>query len=177
MHIYDIKITSGPNPWSRERQKLVVMTLDTSGMPALLSNQIPGFNERLKKVLPTLASHGCHHNGPLSFFRMLETGIRLEHVVEHVAIELLLLAGIDCPYARRLKTKANGICEIVLGYEQESAVVHAGGAAVRIMERLVKGTPCNIQLEVDEIRCIATGAVNRETYSQYWAPPIPIHWI
>src|SRR6185503_15853997 len=57
----------------------------------------PAFVERLLLALPGLKEHGCSYAEPGGFVRRLteDEGTWLGHVLEHVAIELQNVAGID----------------------------------------------------------------------------------
>jgi cyanophycin synthetase len=59
MKILDIKAMSGPNYWSANRHKLIVMLLDLEDMEQRPTDKIPGFLERLKELMPTMYEHRC----------------------------------------------------------------------------------------------------------------------
>lgn len=54
MKVVDIKVLRGPNYWSIKRHKLIQMTLDIEELEQKPTNEIPGFFERLKNLLPSL---------------------------------------------------------------------------------------------------------------------------
>jgi hypothetical protein len=59
---------------------------------AMRTSSVPGLPERALNVLPGLARHSCENTDGLSFsqeFRDTETA----HLLEHVTIELMALAG------------------------------------------------------------------------------------
>jgi len=52
MEILEIKVLKGPNYWSIRRPKLIQMKLDLEEMEQRPTNKIPGFRERLEKLIP-----------------------------------------------------------------------------------------------------------------------------
>src|SRR5678816_3912801 len=104
MKILDIKAMRGPNYWSIRRHKLIVMKLDLEEMEELPSNKISGFADRMEKLLPTMYEHHCSEGGPGGFFKRVREGTWMGHVVEHVALEIQTLAGMDCGFGRTRST-------------------------------------------------------------------------
>src|ERR1051325_4747648 len=98
MKILETKIMRGPNYWSGYRKNLIVLKLDIGELELLPTNNIPGFSERLEQLMPSLFTHCCSENEPGGFFRRVKRGTWMGHVVEHIALELQTLAGMDCGY-------------------------------------------------------------------------------
>ncbi|MEI7803232.1 MAG: cyanophycin synthetase, partial [Bacteroidota bacterium] len=104
MKIIDIKVRNGPNYWSIRRHKLIVMRLDLEGLEEKPTNKIPGFIDRLKKLIPSLQEHRCSEDYAGGFFHRVEEGTWMGHVVEHIALELQTLAGMDVGFGRTRET-------------------------------------------------------------------------
>ena len=68
MQILELKVLKGPNYWSVRRPKLIQMKLDLEEMEEQPTNKIPGFRERLEKILPSLYEHRCSEGVPGGFF-------------------------------------------------------------------------------------------------------------
>ena len=100
MRIIDIKVLRGPNYWSIRRPKLIQMTLDLEEMEDFPTNKVEGFKESLEKILPTLYEHRCSEGVPGGFFSRVTEGTWMGHVIEHVALELQTLAGMDMGFGR-----------------------------------------------------------------------------
>ena len=100
MKIRKIKVMRGPNLWSIRRDKLIVMILDAGKMEEKPSNLIPGFSERLKNLLPSLYEHRCSEGVPGGFFKRVDEGTWMSHIVEHIALEIQTLAGMDTGFGR-----------------------------------------------------------------------------
>jgi cyanophycin synthetase len=114
MKIIDIKPMNGPNYWSIRRHKLIVMRLDLEDMEERPTNSIDGFLERLKTLFPTMHSHRCSPGVPGGFFQRVEEGTWMGHVIEHIALEIQTLAGMNCGFGRTRQTSAKGVYNVVL---------------------------------------------------------------
>ena len=94
----------GPNYWSIRRHFLIVMKLDLEELEELPTNKIPGFRERIEKLLPTLKTHHCSEGHEGGFFKRVDDGTWMGHVVEHIALEIQTLAGMDVGFGRTRST-------------------------------------------------------------------------
>jgi len=95
MKIIEIKVLKGPNYWSIRRGQLIQMRLDLEEMEQRPTNAIPGFRERLEKMFPSMYSHRCSVGEPGGFFQRIDEGTWMGHVIEHIALELQTMAGMD----------------------------------------------------------------------------------
>ncbi|HEY6163101.1 MAG TPA: cyanophycin synthetase [Bacteroidia bacterium] len=152
MKILETKIMRGPNYWSGYRKNLIVLKLDIGELELLPTNNIPGFSERLEQLMPSLFTHCCSENEPGGFFRRVKRGTWMGHVVEHIALELQTLAGMDCGYGRTRESGTKGVYYVVFSYKIEKAGVYAGEAAVRIADALVKGEHYSIDADIERLR-------------------------
>src|SRR5690606_17411119 len=104
MKIIDMKVLKGPNYWSVRRPKLIQMILDLEELEERPTNTIPGFLERLKILLPGMYEHRCSEGVPGGFYSRVEEGTWMGHVIEHIALEVQTLAGMDCGFGRTRST-------------------------------------------------------------------------
>ena len=93
MKIENIRTFAGPNVFSH--QPTLLMRLNLEELNEKLTREISGFNERLLKRLPALHEHYCNRARPGGFVERLFEGTHFNHVIEHIVIELLALAGYD----------------------------------------------------------------------------------
>src|SRR5215510_2459600 len=153
MEILEIKVLRGPNYWSIRRPKLIQMKLDLQEMEQRPTNQIPGFRERLEKLLPSLIEHRCSEGVEGGFFHRVDEGTWMGHVIEHIALEIQTLAGMDTGFGRTRSTgEKEGVYFVVFSYMEEDAGVNAARAAVRIAQALVDGTAYNLEQDIQEMR-------------------------
>ena len=125
MEILEIKVLRGPNYWSIRRPKLIQMKLDLEEMEQRPTDQIPGFRERLEKLLPSLYEHRCSEGEPGGFFHRVEEGTWMGHVIEHIALEIQSLAGMDTGFGRTRETKTKGVYNVVFTYIEEKVGIFA----------------------------------------------------
>ena len=99
MKILETRVMKGPNYWSIRRHKLVVMRLDLEDLeekPPMLfrvsANSWKAHSQSLGTPLQRRRKGG--------FFKRVEEGTWMGHVVEHVALELQTLAGLDTGFGR-----------------------------------------------------------------------------
>jgi cyanophycin synthetase len=153
MEILEIKVLKGPNYWSIRRPKLIQMKLDLEEMEQRPTNKIPGFRERLEKLIPTLYEHRCSEDKPGGFFSRVDDGTWMGHVIEHVALEIQTLAGMDTGFGRTRNTgEKESVYYVIFDYIEEDAGVYAARAAVRIVQALVDDVSYNIEEDIQRMR-------------------------
>lgn len=148
MRLVDIRTTDGPNYWSIKRHRLTVMTLDLEEMEQRPTHTIPGFYERITRYIPSLYEHRCSEGEPGGFFHRILTGTWMGHVIEHIALELQTLAGMDTGFGRTRNAGREGLYHVVFACVDPEVGEHAGRAAIRIATALVDGTPCDLDADV-----------------------------
>jgi cyanophycin synthetase len=159
MKILETRTLRGPNYWSGYWKMLIVMRLDIEEYEDLPTSQIDGFYDRLVAVMPTIESHGCSYQETGGFLRRVQEGTWAGHVVEHLALELQTLAGMDTGYGRTRETDERGIYNVVFSYMEEEVGRYAGRAAVRLFLDLAEGKAVDaikesIAAELQEMRRI-----------------------
>lgn len=152
MKILDIKVMRGPNYWSSRRHKLIQMRLDLEEMEERPTNKIEGFKERLEAMFPTMFSHRCSIGAPGGFFQRVEQGTWMGHVIEHIALELQTLAGMECGFGRTRTTGKHGIYNVVFSYMEEKAGIYTAKASVKIAEALINGQPYSLAEDIQNLR-------------------------
>ena len=171
MKILNIQVLRGPNYWSNYRKKLIVLHLDLEEYEHLPTNILSGFNERLKELIPTLFDHRCSPGIKGGFFQRLEEGTWLGHVIEHIALELQSLAGMDCGFGRTYSTNKKGVYNVIFSYEIEEAGIYAAKAAVTIADCLANERKYQLlSNDLDELQRLfdeeqlgpSTGAIVKE---------------
>lgn len=138
MKILQTRTLRGPNYWSIRRPKLVVVRLDLENLADRPSDTLPGFYNGLVQVLPTLEEHHCSPGCRGGFLSRIREGTMMGHIVEHVALELQVLAGMTVGFGRTRETSTPGIYQVVVEYQNEAAGRYAIRAAVRLCESVVE---------------------------------------
>ena len=164
----------GPNYWSVRRHKLIVMVLDLENMEELPSNKIEGFPERLKAMFPSMYSHRCSEGCEGGFFMRVDDGTWMGHIIEHIALEIQTLAGMDTGFGRTRGYGEKGVYSVVFSYIEEDAGRYAAKAAVKICEALISGESYDLTNDIQEMRELreaqrlgpSTGSIVEEAVSR-----------
>ncbi len=174
MKIDKIQVLRGPNIWSIRRKKLIQMRLDLEELEELPTNKIEGFRERIEKLMPTLLSHRCSEGSEGGFFHRIEMGTWMGHVIEHIALEIQTLAGMNTGFGRTRETKTPGVYNVVFSYIEENAGIYAAEEAVKIAQCLIDDTPYDINACIHRLKEIrenerlgpSTGSIVDEAVSR-----------
>ena len=155
MKIIDIKTMKGPNYWSVRRHNLTVMVLDLEELEEYPTNKIDGFSERLEKMFPSMYSHRCSVGKAGGFFQRVKQGTWMGHVIEHIALEIQTLAGMDCGFGRTRGYGEEGVYFVVFNHMVGKVGRYTAKASVRIAEALIAGEKYDLAediLNMKEIR-------------------------
>jgi cyanophycin synthetase len=143
MRVLETRVYRGPSPYGY--RPVIRLTLDLEELEAWPSARIPGFNERLVELMPTLQSHGCSYGEPGGFIRRLSDenadgtrGTWMGHVIEHVALELQCLAGTEVTYGKTRSVPGKpGKYYVIYSYIEERVGIEAGELAIRLVRSLL----------------------------------------
>ncbi|MDI1255406.1 MAG: cyanophycin synthetase [Flavobacterium sp.] len=152
MKILKVQALRGPNIWSVQRKKLIQMRLDLEEMEQFPTNKIDGFKERIEAMFPTMYEHRCSEGVPGGFFSRIERGTWMGHVIEHIALEIQTLAGMETGFGRTRETKTPGIYNVVFSYTEENVGMFAAESAVNIAEALIAGTDYDLEADIQKMR-------------------------
>ncbi len=157
MQIREIYAMRGPNYWSIRRHKLIVMVLDLEEMEELPSNKIEGFGDRLKMMFPSMYSHRCSVGEPGGFFQRVEEGTWMGHVIEHIALEIQTLAGMDTGFGRTRGYGEPGVYNVVFSYMEENVGRYAAKASVDICKAIISGDHYDLEPDIQQMRELREG--------------------
>jgi len=174
MKIREIRAMRGPNYWSIRRHKLIVMTLDLEEYEQKPTNKIDGFRERLEEMFPDMYEHRCSEGCPGGFFMRVDEGTWMGHVVEHIALEIQSIAGMEVGFGRTRGYGEEGVYSVVFSYLEEKAGRYAAKAAVNIALALSENKPYDLEKDIQEMREIrenerlgpSTGSIIEEAISR-----------
>lgn len=164
----------GPNYWSVRRHKLIVMVLDLQEMEEYPTNKVDGFGDRLKAMFPSMYSHRCSEGCEGGFFMRVDDGTWMGHVIEHIALEIQTLAGMDTGFGRTRGYGEEGVYNVVFSYMEEKVGRYAAKSAVRICEALIAGEEYDLASDIQDMREIreeerlgpSTGSIVEEAASR-----------
>lgn len=146
MQIRELRALRGPNIWSR--YQTIFMLLDLEEMEDRPSAKVPGFHDRLVSLVPTLVEHRCSLGVPGGFLSRIQEGTWMGHIVEHVAIELQCLSGMEVGFGKTRETLERGVYNIVFRFRTEEAGLEAGRLAVTLVQSVVADQPFDIDAAI-----------------------------
>ncbi|RDI58096.1 cyanophycin synthetase [Flavobacterium glaciei] len=174
MKIIKVQALRGPNIWSIQRKKLIQMRLDLEEMEQFPTNKIEGFKERIEAMFPSMIEHRCSEGCRGGFFSRVERGTWMGHVIEHIALEIQSLAGMETGFGRTRETKTPGTYNVVFSYTEENVGLFAAESSVAIAEALIAGTDYDLNADLQKMREIrervrlgpSTGSIVEEAVSR-----------
>jgi cyanophycin synthetase len=138
MKIVETRVYRGPNLYAL--RPVIRLRVDLGELEDYPTLRLPGFNERLLDLLPTLQEHTCSYDEPGGFVRRMteDEGTWLGHVLEHVAIELQCLAGTRVTYGKtRGHNLPRGQYHVIYSFLEENVGIAAGELALRLIRHLL----------------------------------------
>ncbi|SFC01776.1 cyanophycin synthetase [Bacillus sp. OV322] len=148
MKINCVKYLKGPNYFTYSPS--IFIECDIGELEYRPSDSIPGFTETLLKLLPGLKKHTCSPGYEGGFAERLASGTWMGHILEHMAIEIQVSAGIDVKRGKTLTGNQPGIYYITYSYKEEKSGLFAFEAAVEIIKSILadeKNIPVNGYIE------------------------------
>ncbi|HEX8412018.1 MAG TPA: cyanophycin synthetase [Thermoanaerobaculia bacterium] len=116
------------------------------------TDQIPHFYETLEAILPSLVEHRCSEGVRGGFLSRVKDGTWLGHVMEHIAIELQNLAGINVGFGRARSADGPGVYNVIYEVEERSTGIMAGEMAIELLEALIAGESYEVPENVVRLR-------------------------
>ena len=150
MKILEHRALRGPNRYSRHQA--MFMLLDIGEYEAKPSDTLPGFADRLVALLPSLQTHECSVGEPGGFIQRLHRGTWLGHIVEHIALELQCLAGMEVGFGKTYSTSEKGIYKVAYRYRVESAGLLAGLHAVELVTATATNRPFDLDATIAQLQ-------------------------
>ncbi len=152
MRILEIRATRGANYWSNHWKRLIIMKLDLEDYEQKPSNVIDKFYERLNELLPSLYTHTCSYGTEGGFLRRVKEGTWAGHIIEHVALEIQTIAGMDTGFGRTRETGTPGVYNVIFSYVEEEAGKFAARSSVELFLDIAEGKPiADIRKKLDDI--------------------------
>lgn len=140
----------GPNIWTY--RPALETWLDLGELEDHPSHLLPGFNERLVALLPALVEHHCGVGERGGFLERLHTGTWVGHVLEHVVIELLNLAGMPTGFGQTRSTSQRGVYRMVFRARDEHVARTALAAGHRLVMSAINDELFDLTAAVEQIR-------------------------
>lgn len=143
----------GPNIWTY--RPIIEALIDLGEMEDHPSNKIEGFTDRLHGWLPGLVEHHCGVGHRGGFLTRLVGGTWMGHVMEHVSIELQLLAGARAEFGKAREISKRGVYKVVFRTEHEELGRESFLAARELVMCAANNKPHDIAATVERLKKIA----------------------
>jgi cyanophycin synthetase len=116
------------------------------------SNKVDGFSERIQALFPGMHEHRCSIGAPGGFFQRIERGTWMGHIIEHIALEIQILAGMKVGFGRTRGYGEKGVYNVVFDYEEEAVGRFAAKSAFDICNALIEGNSYDLASDIQRMR-------------------------
>lgn len=145
-----INYLRGPNIWTY--RPVIEAWVDIGDLEDFPSNTLPGLYERLTAWLPGLIEHRCGVGERGGFLQRLREGTWAAHILEHVAIELQNLAGMQVGFGKARSTSQRGVYKVAMRARNEQVGRAAIQAGRELLMAAIHDTPFDLKSTVDQLR-------------------------
>ena len=145
-----INYLRGPNVWTY--RPVLEVWLDLGELEDHPSHRLPGFNDRLTAMLPALLEHHCGVGERGGFLQRLQEGTWMGHVLEHVVIELLNLAGMPTGFGQTRSTSQRGVYRMVFRARDEQVARTALACGHTLLMAAINDQPFDVAGAVTQVR-------------------------
>ncbi|MFL6235571.1 MAG: cyanophycin synthetase [Thermoanaerobaculia bacterium] len=138
MKILETRVYRGPNLYAL--WPVIRLRIDLEELEDFPTAKLPGFTDKLLELIPSLGQHGCSYGEDGGFVRRLgeEEGTWMGHVLEHIAIELQVIAGTPVTFGKtRGEHLPKGQYHVVYSFVEEEVGLAAGDLALRIIRHIL----------------------------------------
>jgi cyanophycin synthetase len=148
--IRDIINLRGPNIWTY--RPVFEAWIDIGEFEDYPTNKLPGFTERLTTFLPSLIEHRCSRDERGGFIARLREGTWIGHVLEHVALELMTMAGLPGGFGRTRETTERGVYKLAVRNWHDDVTRIALEQGIALILAAVDNQPFDVADVVDTLR-------------------------
>ena len=145
-----INYLRGPNIWTY--RPVLEVWLDLGELEDAPSNLVPGLADRLLGMLPALEEHHCGVGERGGFVERLREGTWAGHILEHVVIELLNLAGMPTGFGQTRSTSRRGVYRMVFRARDEQVARSALAHGHRLLMAAINEQPFDVAAAVAQVR-------------------------
>ncbi len=150
LDIREIHLLRGPNIWAN--YPVLEAWVDLGSLKDASSEEIPGFNARLKSWLPGMIEHRCSVGERGGFFQRLERGTYPAHILEHVTLELQTMAGHPLGFGKARETCIEGLYKVIVRYLDEVVVQECLRTARELLLAAYSGGTFDVAAEVTRLQ-------------------------
>ena len=153
--IIDIKYIYGPNMWTDFYIPIIEAWIDIGDLEDFPSDKIPGFPERLVSWLPGLMEHRCSYEEYGGFVRRLQEGTWPVHIMEHVTLELLGMAGVPSGFGRAREANRRSLYKLIVHNLDDEVTCKALYAARDLIMAAMEDKPFDVAATIEDLKDLA----------------------
>ena len=150
LDIREIHILRGPNIWAN--YPVLEAWVDLGSLNDASSDEVPGFNDRLKTWLPGMIEHRCSVGERGGFFQRLDRGTYPAHILEHVTLELQNLVGHPVGYGKARHTCVEGLYKVAVRYMDETVAEACLRTARELLMAAYQDEPFDLSSALEKLR-------------------------
>lgn len=140
----------GPSIWTYP--PCIETWIDIGELEDYPSDKIPGLYERLEAWLPGLIEHRCNYDVRGGFLQRLKEGTWTGHILEHVVLELMTLAGLPDGFGRTRETTTRGVYKLVVSNFHEECTRLALELGRELLLAAIKDEPFDVTEAIKPLR-------------------------
>lgn len=145
-----INYLRGPNLWTY--RPVLEVWLDLGELEDWPSDRLPGLTDRLLSLLPALEEHHCGVGERGGFIQRLCEGTWAGHILEHIVIELLNLAGMPTGFGQTRSTSQRGVYRMVFRARDEGVARVALREGHALLMAAINHEPFEVAPSVERLR-------------------------
>ncbi len=152
IEILSVTSLKGPNMWTYV--PVIEALIDIGELEDCPSDTLPGYPDRLVALMPTLMEHRCSYDEYGGFVRRLREGTWPGHVMEHVTLELLSMAGMPGGFGRAREISLRGHYKVVVSAWQDDIARAALVDACDLVMRMINDEPYDLAATVARLHAM-----------------------
>ncbi len=151
--IIDIKSIRGPNMWTYV--PVLEAWVDIGDLEDFPSDKIPGLPERLVAWLPGLMEHRCSYEEYGGFVKRLHEGTWPAHIMEHVTLELLSMAGVPGGFGRAREADRRSVYKVIVHNLHDEVTRLAITTGRDLIMAAIEDKPFDVAAAVEALKDLA----------------------
>ncbi len=143
----------GPNIWTI--YPVLEAWIDIGELEDYPSDKIPGLYERLTTWIPSLIEHRCNIGERGGFLQRLRNGTWSGHILEHVVLELMNLAGLTGTrdgFGRTREMTERGVYKLIISNLHDGCTRLALDLARDLLLAAIRDEPFDVQATITKLR-------------------------
>lgn len=153
IEILNVRPVHGPNRWTN--RPVLEAIVDIHDLEDFPSDRIEGLPQRLEAWLPGLIEHRCSVGERGGFLQRLHDGTWAGHILEHISLEILGMAGVPAGFGRAREMSRRGVYHVVIGSAPAPVAERALELARGLLMAAIEDRSFDVDAVVAELEALA----------------------